>query len=110
MADRIDELRVLSMLLGAPDGDAREAVADLARQFPWLDAATAQLRKLPLEEWQAEHTRLFVNGFPSTPCPPFESAYRDGHLFGARVDELEGKLAGAERAIEALGKRLDADG
>ena len=39
--------------------------------------------------WQAEHTRLFVNGFPSTPCPPFESAYRDGHLFGARVDELE---------------------
>jgi TorA maturation chaperone TorD len=89
MQARVDELRAVAALLGVPDGDAREAVADLARRFPWLDPAARELQTLPLEQWQAEHTRLFVTGFPVTPCPPFESAYREGRLFGAAVDELE---------------------
>ncbi len=31
---------------------------------------------------QAEYTRLFISGYPKTPCPPYESAYREGRLMG----------------------------
>jgi TorA maturation chaperone TorD len=72
------ELRILASLLGAPDMDAKEAVQELAAHYDWLRPAADELEILPLGEWQAEHTRLFISGYPTTPCPPFESAYLSG--------------------------------
>jgi TorA maturation chaperone TorD len=40
------------------------------------------LAKEPLVKLQAEYTRLFISGYPKTPCPPYESAYREGRLMG----------------------------
>lgn len=83
-----DELRMLASLLGAPESDAVAAVAGLAEQHPWLRRAADELQSLPLGEWQAEHTRLFISGYPTTPCPPFESAYLSGRLQGPQVETL----------------------
>ena len=83
------ELRVLSALLSQPDHDGLEALEWMTGTAPWLAPAIDELRGLPLERWQAEHTRLFINGFPKTPCPPFESAYRHGFMGGTAVEELD---------------------
>ena len=40
------------------------------------------LREKPLELLQAEYTRLFISGYPETPCPPYESFYLEGKLLG----------------------------
>lgn len=84
-----NELYLLAMLLAQPADDALEALKDLLPQAPWLSEAVAELERLPLERWQGEHTRLFVNGYPKTPCPPFESAYRQGHMGGTAAGDLE---------------------
>jgi TorA maturation chaperone TorD len=83
------ELRILASLLGAPDMDAKEAVQELSAYYGWLRPAAEELDTLPLGEWQAEHTRLFISGYPTTPCPPFESAYLSGRMYGPQAQALK---------------------
>lgn len=82
-------LRTLSWLLGMPDQDSLSAIEDLTQTYPWLQQAAEQLNTIPLAHWQAEHTRLFLSGYPKTVCPPFESAYRHGCMDGPARTELE---------------------
>jgi putative dimethyl sulfoxide reductase chaperone len=82
-------LRTLALLLGMPHQDALSAIEDLAKTYPWLQQVVEELRSIPLEHWQAEHTRLFLSGYPKTVCPPFESAYRHGRMDGPVCSELE---------------------
>lgn len=84
-----DTLQTLAWLLGMPDQDALASIEGLVARYPWLQPAVQQLKTLPLEAWRAEHTRLFINGFPTTVCPPFESAYRHGCMDGPARSELE---------------------
>jgi TorA maturation chaperone TorD len=65
-----------------------EVLRDLARERAWLQLALTELEALPLEEWQAEHGRLFVCGHPRTVCPPFESAQLNGMMQGPAAGEL----------------------
>jgi len=70
--DTARHLRQLAALLAYPGFDALAAVRGLRAVAGWPSAAALdELIALPLERWQAEHTRLFVNGYPSTPCFPF---------------------------------------
>jgi len=82
------ELRILASLLGAPDSDAKEAIEELAAHYEWLKPAAEELKDLSMGEWQAEHTRLFISGYPTTPCPPFESAYLSGRMHGPQEQSL----------------------
>ena len=84
-----DHLRILAWLLGMPGQESLLAIVDLAQTYPWLQEATEQLRMISLANWQAEHTRLFISGYPKTVCPPFESAYRHGRMDGPARTELE---------------------
>jgi len=84
----IAELQLLSLLLAAPGKDALAALELFTVDHPWLAEAVTELRGLALERWQAEYTRLFVNGYPRTDCPPFESVYRHGCMGGEVVGEL----------------------
>ena len=59
------------------------------RPAPWLGDEGASLAEeieslaaLPLDQVQGEYTRLFINGYPQLPCPPYESAYREKTLLG----------------------------
>lgn len=73
-------LRLLSALLNAPGEESLDVVASLAEGADWLALPVEEVRATPLEQWQAEHTRLFVSGFPRTACPPFASAYLQGTM------------------------------
>jgi len=84
-----EELHTLAWLLGSPCPDSQQELTALAAEHDWLRGAVQELQTLPLEEWQGEHTRLFVTGYPTTPCPPFESAYLNGCLGGAAQYDLE---------------------
>ncbi len=47
------------------------------------------LSSVSLEELQAEYTRLFINAYPSVLCPPYESFYREGAVYGITSSEVE---------------------
>jgi TorA maturation chaperone TorD len=81
-------LRTLAALLAMPADDALEALRDMQQQAPWLESCLAEIEQLPLDHWQAEHTRLFVSAYPKVPCPPYESAYRHGAMGGASAVDL----------------------
>lgn len=82
-------LRVLAGLLAAPGEESLETIKELAQEHVWLVPSVEQLSQMSLEHWQAEHTRLFVNGHPKTACPPFESVYRHGVMNSHLCDEVD---------------------
>jgi nitrate reductase assembly molybdenum cofactor insertion protein NarJ len=41
------------------------------------------LNDLPLEEVQAEYTKMFISAYPALLCPPYESYYREGLIYGS---------------------------
>ncbi len=41
------------------------------------------------ERLQAEYTRLFINGYPHTPCPPYESVYLERRMLGEASIEVQ---------------------
>lgn len=47
------------------------------------------LEKEPLVKLQADYTRLFITGYPKTPCPPYESVYREKQLLGKSNQEVQ---------------------
>jgi putative dimethyl sulfoxide reductase chaperone len=47
-----------------------------------VDVLVASFEKESIEQLQAEYTRLFINGYPGTPCPPYESVYREHRMHG----------------------------
>ncbi len=82
-------LHRLGALLALPGRDALEVLADAAALEPWLADHLPELQEVGLEEWRGEYTRLFISGYPKTPCPPFESAYRQGSMGGTAAEDLE---------------------
>lgn len=108
-----EELRLLARLLGSPDGEAAAAIREWAGEAPWLEEAARELETTRLGDWQAEHTVLFITGYPHTACPPFESAYRHGMMFGPAVEELTefyaylGLAPDDDAPVDYLGTMLD---
>lgn len=47
------------------------------------------LEKEPVVKLQADYTRLFITGYPRTPCPPYESVYREKQLLGKSNQEVQ---------------------
>ena len=95
-----------------PETDALEALRDVREQAPWLESSLPELERIPLEQWQAEHTRLFINAYPKTPCPPYESAYRQGTMGGTVPGELSdlyrrAGLRAADVPADYLGTMLE---
>jgi TorA maturation chaperone TorD len=83
-----DQLRLLSGLLASPGSESLDVLHEMAAKHVWLAKSVVELDQTPLEEWQAEHTRLFISGHPKTVCPPFESAFLSGTMFSTASDQL----------------------
>jgi TorA maturation chaperone TorD len=81
-------LQMLAILLGMPDRESLPMLQEMLTEHGWLQPAVDELTGIPLDHWQAEHTRLFINGHPKTPCAPFESIYRHGRMEGPACEEL----------------------
>jgi len=90
MSEKIQELIVLSGLLGEPCEESIEAIQELAPQLNWLsEASMNEIESTPLERWQMEHTRLFVSGHPKTECAPFESDWIEGRMIGETTHSIQ---------------------
>jgi TorA maturation chaperone TorD len=85
-----EQLQLLSLLLGTPVRGSLEMLEAMTGEHPWLAAPLAELRRVPLQQWQGEHTFLFVSGYPKTVAPPFISALRHGSMSGATEEDLRG--------------------
>jgi putative dimethyl sulfoxide reductase chaperone len=81
------QLRLLAGLLAAPTENSLEVIAELTTEKHWLQEPLQELTTIPMDQWQAEYTRLFTNDKPV--CPPFESLYRQGILNGPLYSEIE---------------------
>jgi len=90
---------LLSVALQWPDKAFSSGVADALKTLPGACASSLQIAQLraglaaleatPLERVQGEYTRLFINGFPTTPCLPYESIYLNGEgLLGPAAEQV----------------------
>lgn len=97
-----ERLRLYAVLLGSPERDSLTLLNELRSDHGWLNKVCDELVDIPLEHWQAEHTRLFVTGFPKTACPPFKSAYSGQGRAGSAVEELAGFYQDLGLSAEAM--------
>lgn len=88
-----DRLGYLGAMIGTVQA-ACEEMADSGEaggpppDLTGLEAALAEARSLNTGDLQAEYTRLFVNGMPSTPCRLVESVQREGVLVGTAAEDV----------------------
>ncbi len=97
-----EELQLLAAMLGAPTEESLPLLRDAATDYPWLHPGIEELEQTPLERWQAQHTALFINGYPTTPCLPFASPWRNGCMHGPVLEDLNDLLARIGVASEQL--------
>lgn len=88
-----NELQLLAALLGTPTDESLALLREVAAAHRWLQPAVEELEQLPLDQWQAQHTALFINGYPTTPCLPFASPWRNGIMHGPLLEDLNDLLA-----------------
>ncbi len=62
--------------------ELREAAKTIDDHRQTLSALIALFENANMELLQAEYTRLFINGYPNTPCPPYESVYLEKRMLG----------------------------
>ncbi len=75
--------RYFSLLFSYP---TEEIIRDI-KELPAAEGIAGHrfaevLGTVSLEELQAEYTRLFISAYPKLLCPPYESYYREGIVYG----------------------------
>lgn len=84
-----EKFRFFSLVFSYPSEKTLEEIEALASHLPEYSHLVEMLKSHTLEELQTEYTRLFVTDFPTLTCPPYESYYREGSLYGSASIEVE---------------------
>jgi putative dimethyl sulfoxide reductase chaperone len=105
-------LRLHNLMLCMPEPESLKLLNTLATEQCWMQAGLDELAHTSLEEWQGEYTRLFINGFPQTAAPPYESVYRHKTMCGPVVDKLhalyhDAGLTAGDMPADYLGTQLE---
>jgi TorA maturation chaperone TorD len=95
-------LRLHGLMLCMPDRESLSLLQTLSEEQRWLQTGLHELCLTPLAQWQGEYTRLFVNGFPKTAAPPFESVYRHQTMYGPVVDQLHSLYRDAGLTVDDM--------
>jgi nitrate reductase assembly molybdenum cofactor insertion protein NarJ len=75
--------RYFSLLFSYPTEENLKAIGELIRTGGFTGLRSSEvLSSVPLEDAQAEYTRLFISAYPKLLCPPYESFYREGVVYG----------------------------
>lgn len=100
----MNRYRFFSLLFSYPTPEMKIIVSGLSEEADGLFQRAARiLENIGIGELQFEYTRLFINMYPCTPCPPYESFYREGVVYG--------KSSTAAREIyESRGLRYSMEG
>ena len=75
--------RYFSLLFSYPTEENLSEIMELAKNSDFAGLRSHEaLCNHPLEEVQAEYTRMFISAYPALLCPPYESYYREGLVYG----------------------------
>jgi nitrate reductase assembly molybdenum cofactor insertion protein NarJ len=75
--------RLYSYLFSFPTAEVVGCISQICRGNPLGELESIKaIQSADLNEIQAQYTQLFVNSLPTLPCPPYESFYREGVLYG----------------------------
>lgn len=86
----MNPFRLFSLVFSYPTEESVRELARMSRNGKCPGASCCSvLSGIPLVDLQSEYTRLFITAYPSVLCPPYESFYREGTVYGAASDEVE---------------------
>jgi putative dimethyl sulfoxide reductase chaperone len=77
-----------------------EALGKIDADRDPLQALVAAFEKEDAEPLQAEYTNLFINGYPHTVCPPYESVYLEKRMHGEATVAVAAAYAEWEMSVE----------
>ncbi len=80
-------LRFLSLCFAYPNSaflpNLRERLQGIEKEKQIFETQLRLFEQENHEQLQGEYTRLFITGYPTTPCPPYESVFREERMFGS---------------------------
>ncbi len=81
--------RYFSLIFSYPTKEGLDEIRELSG-VGWLSSLRSleAIDAVPIERAQAEYTRLFISAYPSLLCPPYESFYREGIVYGRSSVEV----------------------
>jgi nitrate reductase assembly molybdenum cofactor insertion protein NarJ len=80
----MNPFRYFSLVFSYPTEDTLRQITELSGNGNCASMRSRQaLCGVALEEIQAEYTRMFISAYPALICPPYESYYREGQVYGA---------------------------
>ncbi|MGC8775205.1 MAG: TorD/DmsD family molecular chaperone [Chlorobaculum sp.] len=77
-----------------------EALEKIETNREVLVALVAAFEREETEPLQAEYTRLFLNGYPHTICPPYESVYLEKRMHGDAAVAVAAAYTEWEMSVE----------
>jgi len=81
--------RLFSLLFSYPTQEVIESIERLSRHESMTELESVNLLDtMDLVDQQTEYTRLFVNSYPTLLCPPYESFYQEGMVYGNAANEV----------------------
>jgi nitrate reductase assembly molybdenum cofactor insertion protein NarJ len=81
--------RYFSLIFSFPTDELLNEIRERSRSEDLANLHSGEaIGSVPLEEAQAEYTRLFISAYPAVLCPPYESYYREGIVYGQSSVEI----------------------
>ncbi len=80
--------KLFSLIFSFPTEETINEMKELVEEIPEYAHVVEKLTRINLEELQTEYTRLFVSSYPTLECPPYESFYREGLVYGESSVEV----------------------
>jgi len=93
LRNTIHTLRFLSLCFAYPN-DAflpalREKQEHIEKNRETFETLTGMFEQENNEQLQGEYTRLFITGYPNTPCAPYESVFLEGRMLGTCCRKIQ---------------------
>lgn len=75
--------RLFSLMFSYPSAETIQGITEMLQNGECSKfMSPVALIQVPLEALQSEYTKLFISDFPILLCPPYESYYREGIVYG----------------------------
>jgi nitrate reductase assembly molybdenum cofactor insertion protein NarJ len=89
---RLDErtlkkIYLLSLIFSYPTEDVLQRIREVSKSVN-LSPALKSFIDADRSEIESVYTALFINSYPTLPCPPYESYYKEGRLYGDSTEEV----------------------
>jgi len=80
--------KLFSLIFSPPTKDVLEEIKKMDLSI-LSEESRKVLQETDPKELMIEYTRVFINAFPRVPCPPYESYYKEGTVYGESSVQVE---------------------